>query len=123
MDNNSAYRKKNAQCKHCELNLHQGLTEGYSQGSSFSVALRNCSEESRERLVYVFWWGMQSSRYLGKGLLLVYKEQISQINDFRAFLCMGRQQEAGFIKILPEIHLSQGLFAQSTEYPLAVLIS
>ena len=37
-----------------------------------------------------FWWGMQSSRYLGKGLLLVYKEQISQVNDFRAFLCMGR---------------------------------
>ena len=103
--------------------MHQGLTEGYSQGSSFSVALRSCSEESRERLVFVFWWGMQSSRYLGKGLLLVYKEQISQINDFRAFLCMGRQQEAGFIKILPEIHLSQGLFAQSTEYPLAVLIS
>ena len=119
----TAYRKKSAQCKHCELNLHQGLTEGYSQGSSFSVALRSCSEESRERLVFVFWWGMQSSRYLGKGLLLVYKEQISQINDFRAFLCMGRQQEAGFIKILPEIHLSQGLFAQSTEYPLAVLIS
>ena len=40
-------------CKHCELNLYRGLTEDYSQGNSFSVALRNCSEEARERLVYV----------------------------------------------------------------------
>ena len=35
------------QCKHCEFNLYRGLTEDYSQGNSFSVALRNCSEEAR----------------------------------------------------------------------------
>ena len=45
---------------------------------------------------------MKSSKHLGEGLLLITKEQESQVNDFSAFLDMRRYKNQAHInKIAP----------------------
>ena len=49
---------------------------------------------------------MQSSIHLDKRLLLVTKNRYLKLMIIVLFCVCGEMQEAGFVKILPEIHLT-----------------
>ena len=55
---------------------------------------------------------MKSSKHLGEGLLLITKEQDSQVNDFSAFLCMRRCKNLWSLKFFLSYvsWLHRGLF-------------
>ena len=71
-------------------------------GDSLLVALGKPVRRGREgaSLSMIFLAGeyMQSSIRLGKKITAIHKEQISQANDFRAFLGMGRCRNLGSLK-------------------------
>ena len=54
--------------------------------------------------------------YFGKRSLLVTKNKYSKLMMIVLFCAW----EAEFIKILREMHLTKGLFVQSTEHPLFI---
>ena len=73
-----------------------------AQESASQVALRNCSKEVREEECSI-------GDFPGKNKIKTifhhpeitanHKNQISQINDFHAFLCIGRCKSLGSLKL------------------------
>ena len=65
------------------LSFTQGLTEDSSPGDDLSVALTKlCQRGGREANSYMIWGArkyMQSSKHLGKRLLLVTKNRYSKL--------------------------------------------
>ena len=76
-------------------------TEDYSPGNSLS-ALRNCSKEVREEPEYlgVFTKNKQTKHvFEHQKTTANHKNQTSQVNNFSAFLCIGRCKSLGSLKL------------------------
>ena len=59
--------------------------------------MRNCSEKVREEPIYIYtFFGCEIHVVKHKKITAIHKEQISQVNDFSAFLCMHK---SGVIEI------------------------
>ena len=71
--------------------------EDLSREDSLS-ALRGCSEEVREKPGYVGVLQQKPRSQNIKRLLLIEENQKFQVNDFRAFLYMGRCKSLGALK-------------------------
>ena len=61
-------------------------------------ALRDCSEEVREESGYIGVLQQRPGSRNIKRLLLIKENQISQVNEFTAFLCLRRCKSLGSLK-------------------------
>ena len=69
------------------------------EAAASQIALRNCSERVREEPGYIGVLQQKPGSWNIKRLLLLIKEnQISQVNECSAFLCMGRCKSLGSLK-------------------------
>ena len=65
------------------------------------ITLRDCSEEARrEARIYRSFCNKRPGSQNIKGLLLRKENQMSQVKEFSAFLCMGRCKSLGSLKSL-----------------------
>ena len=80
----------------------RNLLRTIAQESASQVALRNCSKEVREEKGHI---GDLPGKNKIKNIFhhpeitANHKNQISQINDFHAFLCIGRCKSLGASKL------------------------
>ena len=85
---------KNAQCESCELSFIWGKMRTAARETEFQITLRNCSEEAlggaRVNRSFAGSWECQK--------IIVKGNQISQVKEFSAFLCMGRCKSLGSLK-------------------------
>ena len=82
------------------LSFIQGLTEDYSPGDSLSVALREQLQRGRgEASLYMNFFGLEihAVKHTSWWKIMLITN-ISQVNDFSAFLCMGRCKKLGSLK-------------------------
>ena len=91
--------KKKAQCESCELSFIWGKMRTVAQETAFQATLRNCSEEARGGArIYRSFCDKGKVVANIKRLLLIKENQISQVKEFSAFLCMGRCKSLGSLK-------------------------
>ena len=90
--------EKNAQPKIVHYVLFRNLTEDYSLGGSLSDALEERSKEVREEPRYIGVFAEKRNVAEHQKITLIIK-QTPQVNDFSAFLCMGRCRSLGSLKL------------------------
>ena len=111
----------------CISVLFRDLTEDYNPGDSHSVALRKLFQRGGQSSQFLceFWLGNVCSQgYLLAKDAAGHKEQISQVNDFSAFLCMERYKQLDSLKLILRYTSNplRGLLVPSTENSVPIFI-
>ena len=111
------------------LSFIQGLIEDCNPGrqplgSSEEIALKR---QWKSQFIYGFWLGNTGNHaFVSIKIIPSHKEQISQVNDFSTFLCMGRCTNLGSLKFFlrdPSNYLRELLVQSRVPYPIIILIS
>ena len=111
------------------LSFIQGLIEDRNPGrqplrSSEEIALKR---QWRRQFIYGFWLGNTGNHaFISIKIIPSHKEEISQVNDFSTFLCMGRCKNLGSLKFFlrdPSNYLRELLVQSRVPYPIIILIS
>ena len=73
-------------------------TEDLSPDTTSHIALRDCSNEVKEEPGYIGIFTTRTRCRNIKRLLLIKENQVSQVKEVSAFLCMGRHKSLGSLK-------------------------